>query len=107
MNLTISEKAQSQLRSSGVGRDAYLRLAVKPGGCAGMSYDMLVDDTLKVGDKIIYTNGDLQVITDPKSAPYLDGITIDFSDDLIEAGFRLSNPNAQNACGCGSSFSCS
>lgn len=107
MRLEITEKAISELRSGGVGNDAYLRLAVKPGGCAGMSYDMVLDSTLRTGDKIVYTSGDLQVITDPDSAQYLDGLQIDYSDDLIESGFRLSNPNAQKSCGCGSSFSCS
>ena len=107
MRLEISKKAQAELRASGVGSDAYLRLAVKTGGCAGMSYDMVLDTRLNTGDRIIFETGDLQVITDPDSEPYLDGLTIDYSDDLIESGFRLSNPNAQHACGCGSSFSCS
>lgn len=107
MRLEISEKAEAELRRSGVGNSAYLRLAVKPGGCAGMSYDMVLDTKLHTGDKIIYETDEMQVITDPDSAPYLDGLKIDYSDDLIESGFRLSNPNAQHACGCGSSFSCS
>ena len=106
MNLMITEKALSELRANGVGKDSYLRLAVKPGGCAGMSYDMIVDETLNLSDKVIYESGDLQVIADSDSVPYLDGLQIDFSDDLIEAGFRLRNPTARNSCGCGSSFSC-
>ncbi len=107
MRLEITEKAISELRAGGVGNDAYLRLAVKPGGCAGMTYDMLLDSTLRTGDKVIYSSGDVQVIADGESEPYLDGLTIDYSDDLIESGFRLSNPNAKKSCGCGSSFSCS
>jgi iron-sulfur cluster assembly accessory protein len=106
MSLIITDKALLELRSNGVGSDAYLRLAVKPGGCAGMSYDMVVDDKMNMGDRVIYKKEGLQVIADPESVPYLDGLKIDFSDDLIETGFRLSNPKAQNACGCGSSFSC-
>lgn len=106
MQLSITEKARVELLASGVGAEAYLRLAVKPGGCAGRSYDMVVDRKLNTGDKIIYVNGELQVITDPESAQYLDGLNIDYSDDLVESGFRLSNPNAQHSCGCGSSFSC-
>ena len=106
MQLNITEKALAELVANGVGAEAYLRLAVKPGGCAGMSYDMVVDTRLKTGDKIIYENGELQVITDPESAQYLDGLNIDYSDDLVESGFRLSNPNAEHSCGCGSSFSC-
>lgn len=106
MNLEITEKAQNELRNSGVGADSYLRLAVRPGGCAGMSYDMILDDKLNEGDKVIFEQAELQVITDPNSAQYLDGLHIDFSDDLVESGFRLTNPNAQNSCGCGSSFGC-
>ena len=107
MRLEITTKAVEELRAGGVGPDAYLRLAVKPGGCAGMTYDMLLENTLRSGDKIVYTDGDLQVVADPDSAQYLDGLCIDYSDDLVASGFRLNNPNAARSCGCGSSFSCS
>ncbi len=107
MRLEISKKARAELRAGGFGSAAYLRLAVKPGGCAGMSYDMILDNKRHAGDKIIYEIGDLQVIADPDSAPYLDGLKIDYSDDLIQAGFSLKNPSDQNTCGCGSSFNCS
>ena len=107
MRLDITEKAISELRAGGVGSDTYLRLAVKPGGCAGMTYDMLLDSSLRTGDKVIFASGDVQIIADKESEQYLDGLQIDYSDDLIESGFRLSNPNAKKSCGCGSSFSCS
>ena len=106
MQLNISEKAKQELCAGGVGKDAYLRLAVTPGGCAGMSYSMLLDDTLREGDQIVYTDDELRVVTDPDSAQYLDGLNIDYSDDLVESGFRIHNPNAQKSCGCGSSFGC-
>ena len=106
MQLEITKKAQDELRSAGVGSESFLRLAVSPGGCAGMSYDMVLDKDLDADDQVIYQEDELRVVTDPASAQYLDGLKIDFSDDLVEAGFRLSNPNAQNSCGCGSSFGC-
>ena len=107
MQLYISEKAKQELFTGGVGKDAYLRVAVTPGGCAGMSYSMLLDDTMREGDEVIYNENDLRVVTDAESAQYLDGLNIDYSDDLVESGFRLHNPNAQKSCGCGSSFGCS
>jgi iron-sulfur cluster assembly protein len=106
MQLNISDKAKKELSAGGVGKDAYLRLAVTPGGCAGMSYSMLLDDTIREGDQVVYHEDELKVVTDPDSAQYLDGLHIDFSDDLVESGFRISNPNAQKACACGSSFGC-
>lgn len=106
MQLNITEKAKQELYAGGVGKDSYLRLGVTPGGCAGMSYSMILDDTLNEGDQVVYTEADLRVVTDPDSVQYLDGLHIDYSDDLVESGFRISNPNAQNSCGCGSSFGC-
>ncbi|MBN2343402.1 MAG: iron-sulfur cluster assembly accessory protein [Deltaproteobacteria bacterium] len=106
MQLNITEKAKQELVAGGVGKDAYLRLEVIPGGCAGMSYSMLLDDQLNEGDQLIFQEQEFRVVTDPESVQYLDGLNIDYSDDLVESGFRLSNPNAQHSCGCGSSFSC-
>ena len=106
MQLKITPAAVTELRAGGVNADTYLRLAVVPGGCAGMSYNMFVDDALNEGDQLVYQAEDIRVITDPDSARYIDGLTIDFSDDLVESGFRLTNPNAHNSCGCGSSFGC-
>ena len=81
-----------------------LRVAVRPGGCSGFSYEMyfdseFADDDLKVG------YGPVSVVSDPMSAQLLDGATLDFKDGLMGSGFAIENPNASRTCGCGSSFS--
>src|SRR6478609_3523283 len=84
--------------------ELYLRVAVRPGGCSGMSYEMFFD-TEKADDDIIQSYGELAVVVDPASAQYLTGATLDFKDGLQGAGFTVNNPNAQRTCGCGQSFS--
>jgi iron-sulfur cluster assembly protein/iron-sulfur cluster insertion protein len=81
-----------------------LRVAVKPGGCSGYSYEMFFDSE-KASDDIVRHYGDVTVVVDPASAELLTGATLDFSDGLQGAGFHISNPNATRTCGCGSSFS--
>lgn len=80
-----------------------LRLAVKGGGCSGLSYDMKFDEK-KPGDQEYNFDG-LQVFIDPKSSLYLAGIVFDYSDSLKDKGFKFKNPNASKTCGCGESFS--
>jgi iron-sulfur cluster insertion protein len=81
-----------------------LRVAVRPGGCSGFSYEMFFDTDVAPDD--ITTNyGDVRVVVDPSSAQLLDGATLDYKDGLQGAGFSINNPNAQRTCGCGQSFS--
>lgn len=79
-----------------------LRIFVGNGGCAGMQYGMGLDHA-KEGDEIVERDG-LKVIVDAESVQFLNGATIDYSDDLAGAGFRIQNPNAARSCGCGTSF---
>lgn len=81
-----------------------LRVAVKPGGCSGFSYDMYFDSELAEGDRVTDAFG-VRVVVDPQSAPLLQGATLDFEDGLQGKGFHIDNPNASSSCGCGSSFS--
>ncbi|HUZ10498.1 MAG TPA: iron-sulfur cluster insertion protein ErpA [Acidimicrobiales bacterium] len=81
-----------------------LRVAVKPGGCSGYSYEMFFDSEI-AGDDIVREFGSVKVVVDPASAELLNGTTLDFSDGLQGAGFHITNPNASRTCGCGSSFS--
>ncbi len=81
-----------------------LRVAVRPGGCSGFSYEMYFD-TDKAVDDIELTFGDVRVVVDPSSAQLLDGATLDYKDGLTDAGFSINNPNAERTCGCGQSFS--
>ncbi|MEQ8719407.1 MAG: iron-sulfur cluster insertion protein ErpA [Acidimicrobiales bacterium] len=80
-----------------------LRVAVRPGGCSGFSYEMYFD-TDRAEDDQTLSYGDVAVVVDPSSAMLLEGATLDYKDGL-EAGFAINNPNAQRTCGCGQSFS--
>ena len=79
-----------------------LRIFIEKGGCAGMQYAMALDHAQE-GDQL-FERGGVKVIVDPESAGYLEGATVDYSDDLAGAGFRIKNPNAVRSCGCGTSF---
>lgn len=103
-SIQISDLAKSQLARLGVGDEKFLRITVVSGGCAGNTYSAAVDDTLAESDRLVYQEGRIRVIADPQSAPYLDGLRIDYSDDLVLSGFRLKNPGAVKSCGCGASF---
>jgi len=86
------------------GEDLALRVAVKPGGCSGYSYEMFFDSEV-ADDDVVCRHGSVKVVVDPASAALLTGSTLDYSDGLQGAGFHISNPNATRTCGCGSSFS--
>lgn len=81
-----------------------LRMAVRPGGCSGFSYDMYFDS--EIGDEdIVETFDDVRVVVDNQSVTMLQGSTLDYKDGLMGAGFAINNPNVTRSCGCGSSFS--
>ena len=84
--------------------DLALRVAVRPGGCSGFSYEMYFD-TERTDDDLEQDFGDVRVVLDQSSAQLLEGATLDYKDGLNEAGFSINNPNAQRTCGCGQSFS--
>ena len=81
-----------------------LRVAVRNGGCSGMRYELLFDGDRRDDDDELVV-GDLKVWVDAESATFLEGVTIDFSDDLNGAGFKVNHPSASETCGCGESFS--
>ncbi len=81
-----------------------LRIAVRPGGCSGYSYEMFFDSEL-AHDDIQASYGQVRVVVDPASAQLLTGATLEYKDGLQGAGFSIDNPNAQRSCGCGQSFS--
>ena len=84
--------------------DLFLRVAVRPGGCSGFSYEMFFDTDLATDDTKTEQGG-VTVVIDSASAPYLGGAELDYKDGLQGAGFSINNPNAQRSCGCGQSFS--
>jgi len=83
--------------------DLNLRVAVQPGGCSGLKYQLYFDDRNMDGD-IVREFGAVKVITDKMSDPYLAGATIDFVDTIEKQGFTIDNPNAAGSCACGDSF---
>lgn len=102
--ISLTEKALDALRRREWAAGDFMRIGVVAGGCSGHTYSAAIDDELFVTDLVLYESGPLRIVTDPASAAYLDGLRIDYSDDLIRSGFRFSNPNASGGCGCGASF---
>jgi iron-sulfur cluster insertion protein len=84
--------------------DLALRVAVRPGGCSGFSYEMFFDTDVDADD-VKFEHGGVQVIIDPASMGHLGGAELDYRDGLQGSGFHVNNPNAQRSCGCGQSFS--
>jgi len=83
--------------------DLRLRVAVQPGGCSGLQYQLFFDERSLDGDVELDLNG-VPVVVDRMSAPYLGGATIDFTDTIEQQGFTIDNPNASGGCACGNSF---
>lgn len=102
--ITISDRAQDMIHSQCYGTDI-ARITVSPGGCAGMAYEFEIVSNKKGTERKIYQDDDITIITDYASLPFMYGLDIDYSDDLISAGFRFNNPNNDSSCGCGASFS--
>lgn len=105
--ITVTDSAAEQLHTLIAGQPESegkgLRIFVEAGGCAGMQYGMALD-AQKEGDEIIAPREGVRVLVDAFSAKYLRGSTVDFTDGLTGAGFRILNPNASRSCGCGTSF---
>jgi len=104
MQVVVTETAINKLTEGGVGGETFLRLGVQQGGCAGLSYSAFLDDVLTETDHVVYEQRNVRVVADQEFLHLIDGLTIEFSDDLIQPGFILKNPNAQHSCGCGASF---
>ena len=98
-----AEKVKSLIEAEG-NPELVLRVAVRPGGCSGLSYEMFFDTDVAEDDLRTEYRG-VTVVIDPASAPHLSGAALDFNDGLQGAGFSISNPNATRSCGCGQSFS--
>lgn len=97
-----ASKAKSLLDQEGRD-DLSLRIAVQPGGCAGLRYQLYFDDRTLDGDKVDSIGG-VSLVVDKMSVPYLMGAKIDFADTIEQQGFTIDNPNAGGSCACGDSF---
>ncbi|MCZ4135804.1 iron-sulfur cluster insertion protein ErpA, partial [Escherichia coli] len=102
----ISDVAAAKVRSllEQEGRDDLrLRIAVQPGGCSGLIYQLYFDERMLEGDAVRDFDG-VEVIVDKMSVPYLAGASIDFEDTISKQGFTIDNPAASGSCACGDSF---
>ncbi len=104
LNLTDFAAGKVKTLLAQEGRDdLQLRIAVQPGGCSGMRYQLFFDERQLDGDQVIDFSG-VKVAVDRMSVPYLSGATIDFVDTIEKQGFTIDNPNAAGSCACGDSF---
>jgi iron-sulfur cluster assembly accessory protein len=104
--IILTDEAATKVRTllQQEGRDDLaLRVAVQPGGCSGLRYQLFFDERSLDGD-VVKEYGGVNVVTDRMSAPYLSGARIDFVDTIEKQGFTIDNPNAQGSCACGDSF---
>ncbi len=104
---TAVSKVKELLEAEGA-TELALRVAVRPGGCSGFSYEMFFDGDIAADDeKAVFgpSEAPVQVVVDTASAQLLEGATLDYKDGLNQAGFAITNPNATRSCGCGQSFS--
>jgi iron-sulfur cluster assembly protein len=110
MTVTLTEKAEFRLRAflKGSAREENqtqkgVRISVKNGGCSGYEYGIEITSQPQPDD-IVTQQGNVLVYVDAKSAPLLEGVVVDFIEGVMDSGFKFSNPNATDTCGCGKSF---
>jgi iron-sulfur cluster assembly protein len=105
-SLTVTPKAILKIKQAfakeGI-TEGFLRLGVLGGGCSGLSYQFKFD-TRKRPNDIVFEFDGVTVVVDPKSILYLNGLTLDYKESLLQSGFAFDNPNAEKSCGCGTSF---
>ncbi|NET34329.1 MAG: iron-sulfur cluster assembly accessory protein [Cyanothece sp. SIO1E1] len=109
MTITLTEVAELRLRTflrssnGGSSTQRGVRFSVNDGGCSGYQYALNIADAPQTDDLVV-EQGSLKVYVDRQSAPLLEGVVVDYVDGLIESGFKFTNPNATDTCGCGQSF---
>ena len=103
MKIIIEEKAREMLGNK-LEPDQFLRVAVTEGGCAGLTYSADIGREMLEGESVVLQSGDIRIVSNQESSQYLDGLIIDYSDDLIGGGLQFTNAGAETTCGCGASF---
>ena len=105
MAVTLTENAASHVQNflEKRGRGVGLRVGVRTSGCSGMAYKLEYADEVRPGDVSFESEG-VQLVVDPKSLPYVDGMELDFAREGLNEGFKFNNPNVRDQCGCGESF---
>ena len=103
--IQVTPKAVNKIRQTFAreGVTGGLRLGVLGGGCSGLSYQFKFDSRERPNDKVLDYDG-VKIFVDPKSLLYLEGMTLDYQESLMQSGFVFENPNAKKSCGCGTSF---
>lgn len=96
----------NRIKSKSANPNMVFRLGVKAGGCASLYYTLELDEVIESSDQVLDCGG-IKVVIDAGSQQYLDGLSLDYTEDLMGGGFRFNNPNAASSCGCGNSFSMS
>ena len=104
LTAAAATKVRELMTAEDASDDLVLRVAVRPGGCSGFSYEMFFDTEVAADDAQTETDG-VKVVIDPASHQMLRGASLDYKDALQGAGFSINNPNAERSCGCGQSFS--
>ena len=109
VELNVTESAAEEIKKFFEGEEdltenAGLRVRVVPGGCSGFQYSLNIEEDSRQGDFLIERHG-IRLFIDMFSAQYLNGVTIDYTSNMMGAGFTFENPNATGGCGCGTSFS--
>lgn len=109
VELNVTDSAIAEIKKFVAGEDdlpetAGLRVRVVPGGCSGFQYSLNIEEESKTGDFVLDQSG-VRLFVDMFSAQYLNGITIDYTSNMMGSGFTFENPNATGGCGCGTSFS--
>lgn len=109
VELTVTENAAEEIKKFLAGEEdlpetSGLRVRVVPGGCSGFQYSLNIEEESKSGDFIVEKHG-IKLFVDMFSAQYLNGITVDYTSNMMGSGFTFENPNATGGCGCGTSFS--
>ena len=106
--ITVTEAAAAELQRSMEAQgksDMALRIAVLPGGCAGMQYGLSLDSEEQPGDEE-FESGGIRLVVGRQDLPFIAGMQVDYVQSVNGSGFKVENPNANESCGCGSSFSC-
>ena len=98
---TITQRAYNRIAE--ISKNDFLRVSVQGGGCSGFKYEIILDDKISDTDTVYEKEGS-KVIIDEVSLKFLEGATIDYTEELIGARFTINNPNASSSCGCGISF---
>lgn len=105
--INLSKAAASEIRrlmAKQKQSNSLFRLGVQPGGCAGIYYTLEFPEAIKSQDQVYDCQG-IQIVVEENNLKYVDGLTLDYTEDLMGGGFRFHNPNASSTCGCGNSFS--